>query len=1441
MRHPAVARGMSSFWLASTLCGLYVLSLGQSWPAEAEQSKKGAPVVSTSEQRKPRRYLQVARGNRIVLIGNTLAEREQYFGHWETLLHSRFPDHELVVRNLGWSADELYLRPRSLNFDQHGHTLFDHKPDIVIAFFGFNESFAGQAGLKKFEEDLERFIRETTTTKYNGRSAPQLALVSPIAHENLGHRSLPDGSENNARLELYTRVMHQAAERHGIVFVDLFHPTREWMARSQKKLTFNGIHLTDYGYSVVAPLLDEGLFGPRPPLPDPIDLARLRREILEKNRLFFYDYRAVNGYYIYGGRKEPFGVVNFPAEFQKLRKMIANRDRRIWQVAQGKPVPDKPDDRDTGELPQIPSNYQGKIVLTSPEESQRLFEVAPGFEVTLFASEREFPDLKKPCQFAFDARGRLWVCTMPSYPQYLPGEEVNDKILILEDQDGDGRADKCTVFADRLYLPTGLALGDGGVYVAQQPNLLFLKDTDGDDRADYREIVLHGFDSADSHHAISAFRWGPGGDLYFMEGTFHHTQVETPYGPQRVKNAAVFRYEPRTQKLDIFVSYPFANPWGQCWDYWGQNFIADASGGANYFAAAFSGRVIYPYKHPQMREFLHKQWRPTCGCAIVASRHFPDDMQGDYLLNNCIGFQGVLRYKFREDGSGFVADPMPFLLRSRDPNVRPTDILFGPDGALYLCDWYNPLVGHMQHSIRDPNRDRTHGRIWRVTYKHKPLLRPPRIAGAPIASLLDLLKEPEAYVREQAKLELRQRDTEAVVRELDRWIGQLDAKDPLYEHHLLEALWVCQHHDYVHENLLRKLLRAQDGRARAAATRVLCYWRDRVAEPLELLRTLVHDPHPRVRLEAIRALSFFGGPAAQGVALEALAHPLDYYLEYTFRETMATLGPLPDLTRLSRLPAEHQAPAVQVICQQGKAEDLEGVLMRVLQQDVWPRDVRVAALTALAEVAQTRRVHPGRSRERIVELLADPDVHIQALAARLVGLWKVHAALETLYARARALDTPDALRQAALEALVRLGAQGQAYVERLTDTAQPMRVRLYAVAALARVQPEAAARRAVEVLQKATDQDDPAPVIAAFLEMRGGAQHLAKALDRQSLPRDVGKLALRYMNTSGRSDADLVQALSKAAGISLNPQPPSEAELKALVQEVLTRGNAARGEQVFRRTDLGCLKCHSLAGAGGNIGPDLRDIGSNSPVDYILRSILNPDESIKEQYETVLVATADGGIFHGILVEDSAQRLVLKDANGQVRIIAKADIEERNKGPSLMPKGLEQFMTRSELVDLVRFLSELGKPGPYAMRLEPVIRRWHWLRAEPAAGNSASILPSALPHPEASWPALYALANGDVPLHEIVAQGATSFYLQAELEARVPGTVSLRLDDAGGLRLWLDEKPLPSAGEVPLQLKPGKNRLTILVDTRRRQRPTLRAEVVPSIGSRAQYQIVGGP
>ena len=384
------------------------------------------------------------------------------------------------------------------------------------------------------------------------------------------------------------------------------------------------------------------------------------------------------------------------------------------------------------------------------------------------------------------------------------------------------------------------------------------------------------------------------------EGTFHHTSVETPWGPVRNAHGGIYRFDPTRKKLETFVSYNFANPWGHCFDEWGQNFVADASGGANYWGTAFSSRAV-PYEgqedfgpfkfttRAQLKQFIKKRVRPTSGIEVVSSHHFPPNAQGNLLLNNCIGFLGVLQHKVYDDGSGFRGEEIEPILQSADGNFRPVDFEFGPDGALYIVDWHNALVGHMQHNVRDPNRDKVHGRIWRVTYPARPLATPPRIAGESLVNLLEVLKDPILRTRHHARMELRLHPTKEVVKALGGWVGRLDVNDPDYEHHLLEALWVHQHHHSVNRGLLEKVLNAKDPRARAAATRVVSFWRDDLRRPIALLRPRIGDSHPRVRAEALRAVSYLDSKAAASLALDVLDHPMDDYLNYLLDETMRVL------------------------------------------------------------------------------------------------------------------------------------------------------------------------------------------------------------------------------------------------------------------------------------------------------------------------------------------------------------------------------------------------------------------------------------------------------------------------------------------------------------------------------------------------------------------------
>lgn len=886
-------------------------------------------------------------GDHIILLGNTFADRMRHYGYFETLLQKNFPGKQLTMRNMGWSADEVGLQPRPLNFPGFGEKtkrltegqkevkfqgfthegerivmpvalnfeglnqdLYDQKADMILLCFGMNEAFKGPAGLPQFEKDLHVFIQNLQSNHYNGASAPALVLVSPIAHEELGG-NYPDPAAHNKNLELYTKSMQKAASAKGLYFIDLFTPSMARMKqKGQQKLTINGIHLTGAGYQLAAEWMGQSLgFGKMPNL-NTDNSKKLLAVIKMKDDHFFYRWRAVNGEYIYGRRREPFGVIAFPPELRKINQMTASLDSVIWEMGKssgseaytkaleivdrrGKPV-------DPMLTPAIPmTGRQGEAAKAAAHAHHEKmwpattdqFKLPAGYEINLFASEKDFP-IEKPVAMNFDARGRLWVATMPTYPQYFPGIPVHDKIVILEDTDADGKADKHTVFADDLYLPLGFEFGDGGVYVSQEPDIVFLKDTDGDDKADLREVVLTGFGSEDSHHATHAFTFGQDGALYFNEGTFLNSQVETPYGPIRSYAGATYRYEPRTAKLTHYISYPYYNPWGSVFDQWGMHLIGDASDGSNYFAPPMTGNVTYPDKHPRIEMFTETRVRPTAGIEIVSSRQFPDQVQGDFLVNNNIGFQGTKQHRIIPRGSGIGSKEVEAILQSEDPNFRPIDIEFGPDGGLYIVDWYNPLISHGENPPRDPARDKSHGRVWRITYKGKPALKVIDVSKQTIPELLNNLKAYEDRFRYRSRAQIREKKAAQVLPELKKWVAALDKTDPQYEHNLLEGLWLYQDFNVVEPAILKTLLNAKEPQARAAATKLLLYWRERIPGSLELMRARLNDESPRVRIEAVVALSYFNSEQAVAAATDIFKYPGDYYMDYAIHETFRFLKPI---------------------------------------------------------------------------------------------------------------------------------------------------------------------------------------------------------------------------------------------------------------------------------------------------------------------------------------------------------------------------------------------------------------------------------------------------------------------------------------------------------------------------------------------------------------------
>jgi glucose/arabinose dehydrogenase/lysophospholipase L1-like esterase/azurin len=874
-------------------------ALAAETPATDKIEQSALPPESTTP------FLQLKPDDHIAIIGNTLADRMQFEGYLETLIYAKNPQANLVFRNLAVSGDEVVKRARSLDFGTPDEWLTKVKADVIFAFFGFNESFGGPAGLPQFKADLDHYLKATLAQNYSGKGNPRIILFSPIANEKLADPNYPDVAANNANIKLYADAMREVAAANHVPFVDLFDASQKLYADAairHEPLTINEIHLSEEGYKLLAPIMYQAIFGTEPPTGD---FEKLRTAINEKNWQWHARYRTVDGYNVYGGRsheayESPRGgpkITNnkiMQEEMTRRDVITADHDVAVWAVAQGRepvvtldnlPPVEQIKSNDPGE------NKDGTWVYPTGEAAIAEMKVADHFKVNLFASEEQFPELVNPVQMAWDTKGRLWVSAWRNYPERTPDSKVGDSILIFEDTKGTGHADKCTHFIDDLNCPTGFQFYKDGILLMQAPDLWFVRDTTGGDHANWKQRILMGMDSADSHHTTNSMVLDPGGGTYLSDGVFHRTQVETFLGPVRNEDACIYRFEPLTGKFERYAAYGFANPHGRVFDYWGNDLITDATGNNTYFGPAISGHIDYPEKHASVKQFWDRPSRPCPGTAIFTSRAFPDEFQGNFLNCNVIGFQGIYRVRVDEVGSGLQGTTLDPIVSSPDPSFRPSGVSFGPDGALYFTDWSQTLIGHLQHHLRDPNRDHQHGRIYRMIYEGRPLMTRPKIDGATIPALLELLKEPENQTRTLAKIELAKRDPAAVISAVDQWTAGLDKSEATYEHNLTEALWVHQWLNVVDLNLLSRMLRSPEPHARTAATRVLCYWRDRVPNALELLKIQADDENPRVRLEALRAASFFPTLDAVNVALTTLKHPTDYYLDYVLRETMRELQP----------------------------------------------------------------------------------------------------------------------------------------------------------------------------------------------------------------------------------------------------------------------------------------------------------------------------------------------------------------------------------------------------------------------------------------------------------------------------------------------------------------------------------------------------------------------
>jgi putative heme-binding domain-containing protein len=721
---------------------------------------------------------------------------------------------------------------------------------------------------------------------------------------------------------------------------------------------------------------------------------------------------------------------------------------------------------------------------------------------------------------------------------------------------------------------------------------------------------------------------------------------------------------------------------------------------------------------------------------------------------------------------------------------------------------------------------------------------------------------------------------------LSAWVKRLDHADPAVGPLLLEGLWTYQSLDVVEPDLLKTLLHAKDHRIRAAATRAIQYWHARIPHAAELLAERVVDPHPQVRLEAVRSLARIPDPRSVELALQVLDRPMDRFLDYalwlTVRElapiwlpalqadnlafrhkpdrllfAMQALGsaeavkPLVELYRGGKVAKEMEASVLTVVAAVGGPPELALVFEVVAAQE--PADVgrQLALLGALEQSARRRGVRPAGDLKALGSLLSADNEAVRGAAARLTGLWKQSTLQPRLVDLARSTTASDALRRAAIDGLALFGDPAcRQELQQLAGPENPMRLRLMALAGLASVDPETAARLGADTLAASSDGVGVAEVFAAFLERRNGATILSKALSGRKLSPDVAKIGIRTVKSTGRDSPALVAVLTQSGSLTAGLRVLTPDQMRQMVADVREHGDPARGEVVYRRNELTCMKCHAIAGAGGQVGPDLASIGASAPIDYLVESILEPNKAIKENYHTLVVATKDGRFVTGIKVRETMDELVLRDAEDREVSVPVGSIDQKANGKSLMPDGLADSLTRSELVDLVRFLSELGKVGPYSVSKARHVRRWQVLQPTDAARQfikklSAASVPSD--HPSLSWSPAYSKVDGELPLDAIpafkmnprVTDSPRVGYARCQVDVTGGGKIKVLVDSTDGLALWIDGAPVEVKKELLLDFKTGLHMLVFAVDLNRRG-SGLSCIVDELDGSPARVRIING-
>jgi putative heme-binding domain-containing protein len=1387
-------------------------------------------------------------GDRVLLIGDVLIERENNYGHLESAMRQRFPGKRFAVRNLGYSGDSplgasrASFDPVAKGVDSLKEQLAVVKPTVAILGYGMAASLddltyrhndpvlnpdPARYGL---DHSPAKFRRELTElmdliAKASPQGSVRFVFVGPIRHEDLraSRPGLPDPAEHNALLDQYEQVLRELAAERKAPFV-----RGDWRAAGidLAQGTDNGIHLNQRGYRALA-----ASFARQLGWNDDVSgwdretaaQTTLREEILRKNALFFHRSRPANYTYIFGFRRGEQG--RNAVEIPKFDPLVDKAEANVIGLSAGQPSTLPPEPKTDLKLAKLPP-------LPRPD-----FKLEPGLEITLFA---ENPLLEKPVHMNWDSQGRLWVATSNTYPQVNPddlGAQMegnaakfgpstgNDKIILLEDTNHDGVAESSRIIADKLLIPAGVAPdGTGGCFVGASTELLHLTKPGADGLLSDRRIVFSGFGTEDTHHIIHALHWGVDGRLYFHQTIYIHSHIETPWGLIRANSGTAFAYDPARERLEVH-SKGLVNAWGQQEDLAGQTFLTSGADG-NGISWGFPGAVLPPSEGARrmIGSISPGSYPKFCGLEIVHSPLFPAEWQGDAITNDFRAHR-IVRFAFNDftadakPKSGYITKTQPDVVRTSDASFRPIGLSMGPDGGLYVADWTNPIINHGEVDFRDPRRDKQHGRIWRIApVGSKPLVWSP-LAGRPTAELLAKLTSPNRWDFEQARRELLKLAPADLAKALAGW-----AKDDVSRR---QAAWLLSGRVDQTADLLA-LLKGADAVNVQVALRELGKAHAQVREAdLPAIAALLRHANPRVQLEAFRALARIGTPAAADEILAQLPRtPEDSFLDFAAwtsvnevaRVWLADLAAHPDkvtgreaqleqvvriadpvvagpfITRLfagRQLDAAGTGPWIELIGRSGGPAELTNLFGALTKDGALQPAARVRAAGAMVEAAAGRNARPNGDLGALASLYKSDNRDLRLAALRLSGAWKLSAFIPQ--AAELAGQTKDAAtRDTAFKALRDIGQPATVVaLKALAAETQPLPVRRGALIGLSVHAPEEALRVLPDIFAQ-LKKDEAVRAWQELFTNAAFAGRLAKKFPA-GLGADTYAAALQAARGMGRGGKSLVDALTPLTGGKAGARDFA-AEVNAMVAAVKKGADPTEGELVYRQN--GCALCHAIGGAGGKLGPDLSSIGASAPLDYIVESVLNPAAKVKEGYHGFAFTMKDGSVFNGIPARETATEVIIRPGPGAELAVTKANILKRENIGSLMPAGLVDGLAFVPKRSLFAFLGEIGKPGPFDASKANVARLWVFDDQPPGA-----LAKSAAPTP------VYTLINGQLPK----AFNPGRLYASAKLTASTAARQPLLL--AGVKAAWLDGKQLEIAGGVAkTAIAAGNHTLTVEVD-----------------------------